>query len=535
MLRKSLKWWPAFAGFLLIFLLSGAFLPYPGLQNDEVLFAQPLYLPGSGAYALRVGGARVPLMILSYLGAWKTWFYAPILKHWAPSVFSIRWPVVAISALTACIFFHLLKSIHGWRAAALGTLLLATDSSFLLTGTFDWGPVAFQHLFLVAALALGVRFHRTGSLRALGLGAVCAGLGLWDKALFLWPLSGVCAASLAVVPSAWRPSRRKLLAVTLGFGIGALPFLAFNVSHRFATFRSNSGFTLAGLPQKFEALKRTCNGSILFGFLINEESAASPREPETRIERWSSALRDAAGTHRTNWMAPALLAALILLPVLWRTRARPPMLFALIACVIAWLEMATTPNAGGAAHHAVLLWPLPQIFIAVAIAEATLLLKRPGAWLAAVLTLLLILGNLLNLNQCFYQLARYGAAGDWTDATNNLSSEVSKLPLSTPLLAADWGIFNTLTVLRQGTLNLKVASEPFEAQTSAATGEQDARDLFDQKGAVWVRFAGGREQFPGINQRLDKMAAAAGYRENVMAQVEDRNQRPVFELFRLER
>jgi hypothetical protein len=45
----------------------------------------------------------------------------------------------------------------------------------------------------------------------------------------------------------------------------------------------------------------------------------------------------------------------------------------------------------------------------------------------------------------------------------------------------------------------------------------------------------GREQFTGINGRFDQMAAEAGYRKTMLAEIRDRNQRAAFELFRLER
>lgn len=532
-LRSLLRWWPALAGILLFGLLCMAFLPYPGFQNDEVLFAQPLFAGGDTLYTGRLGGVRVPLMLLDYLGAWKTWVYAPILKHWPVSVDSIRLPVVLVCGLTLCIFFQLLHSLHGRRAAIAGVLLLATDSSFLLTGAFDWGPVAFQHFFLVAVLALGLFFHRTGRLWVLFAAAFCAGLGLWDKALFFWPLSGVCLASIALAPASWKPSRRKVLAAVLGFSLGALPLLYFNATHHLETFASNGHFTLAEFPGKFQVLKQTWNGSILFGYLINEESAANPRAPETTIERYSAALHNAAGTHRTNWMTPALLAALLLLPFFWRTAARRPMLFALIACAAAWFQMAVTRNAGGSAHHAVLLWPLPQAFVAVAIAQAGGARWKAGSWLSGALALLLLAGNLLNLNQCFFQLARYGAAGAWTDASRSLYVGVSKLPAGTPLMVADWGINSTLAVMGRGRLNLNVAIDPFKAMVPSNGDRQAARQFFARKDAAWVHFIDSREQFSGINGRLARMAAAEGYHKKVIMHIADSNGRPVFELFRL--
>ena len=54
------------------------------------------------------------------------------------------------------------------------------------------------------------------------------------------------------------------------------------------------------------------------------------------------------------------------------------MLFCLIAMAVAWLQMAFTKDAGLGAHHVVLLWPLPQWFLAVAFVQAAA--WRPLRW-----------------------------------------------------------------------------------------------------------------------------------------------------------
>src|SRR5690242_21940673 len=89
-------------------------------------------------------------MLLSYLGAAKTWLFWPIVRSFAASYHSIRIPVLIIGALTVVLFVLLVETAHSRRAAWIGGILLATDPSFLLTTCFDWGPVALQHLFLVA-------------------------------------------------------------------------------------------------------------------------------------------------------------------------------------------------------------------------------------------------------------------------------------------------------------------------------------------------------------------------------------------------
>ncbi|MEP6717301.1 MAG: hypothetical protein ABJC09_17140, partial [Terriglobia bacterium] len=73
--------WFFFAGLLLI--------PGPGLQNDELFFAGPLYYPDAAFYNLQWGAHKIPLMVMSYTGALKTWLYAGLFEFFEPS----RWSV----------------------------------------------------------------------------------------------------------------------------------------------------------------------------------------------------------------------------------------------------------------------------------------------------------------------------------------------------------------------------------------------------------------------------------------------------------
>jgi len=132
---------------------------------------------------------KIPMLLISYLGALKAWVYAPILAIWEPSVWSVRVPVLLAGAVTLFLFWMLLERTVSRRAALAGTALLAFDTTFLLTTCFDWGPVALQHLLAVSAALLLVRFHTTGSRRMLGAAFFLLGLALWDKALFGWTLT----------------------------------------------------------------------------------------------------------------------------------------------------------------------------------------------------------------------------------------------------------------------------------------------------------------------------------------------------------
>ena len=67
--------------FYLLFSLS--FLELPGLQYDEVNFVNAALGRDNAsfiAWSIEIGGKKVPLMIMDYIGALKSALYAPIFK-----------------------------------------------------------------------------------------------------------------------------------------------------------------------------------------------------------------------------------------------------------------------------------------------------------------------------------------------------------------------------------------------------------------------------------------------------------------------
>ncbi len=244
---------------LLFFGLGLAFLPLPGIQDDEVLFATAVFhVPTSTVFDTHLFHREIPLMLLPYLGALKSWIYFPILTRIRPSYLTIRLPVLLTGTLTIWLFTWFLERAHGRRVAWVGGLLLATDTVYLLTCCFDWGPVALQHILALAGMALLLKFTVTGKHATLFWGFFWFGLALWDKALFLWLFSGLAVAAVVVFPrELWRrctPTNLGLAAA--GLLVGALPLVAYNVACNFDTLRSNS-FSLAQFPSRLHALRIT--------------------------------------------------------------------------------------------------------------------------------------------------------------------------------------------------------------------------------------------------------------------------------------
>jgi 4-amino-4-deoxy-L-arabinose transferase-like glycosyltransferase len=526
----------AWAACIFFFLAGLAFLPHLGVQNDEALFASVLYQPRAAAFFLHIGHSTVPLMLMSYLGTLKAWVYSPIFRVFGTGVWALRAPVLLAGVASVWLFFLLLRRVAGERAAIIGCGLLAVDSLYLLTTCFDWGPVALQHLLLVAGLLLLVRFYQTSKDLALAGGAFLLGLAMWDKALAAWMLAGIGVAGILTF-------RRQIFGVTtirrlsiaaLAFALGALPLIVYNVDQRLVTFRSNVARDTSDIPGKARQLMNTANGQGMFGWLVNEDwQAPVPHQPVGWLPKASAQISSLAGHPRHNLMLYAFALALLLAP-LARGNALRTILFALIAMAVAWAQMAVTANAGGSVHHAILLWPFPEVVIAVSFAAASRRLGRAGIpSVAAVLVVTMFSGALVT-NEYYALMLRNGGTLNWTDAIFTLSDYMKKVPTN-GIFCADWGIMDSLRLLNRGKLPLNVGTDPINKPELSPDDRQYLQRVISEPSHVFIAHTKDYEFFEGVNAKLLKFAEESGFERRMIAVIPDGWGRPVYEVYRLAR
>lgn len=516
-------------------------IPYPGIQNDEALFGNALYTSGGLAFTFSLFKQQIPLMLMSYLGALKSWLYAPLFQFLAPTAVSVRIPMLLAGAATVWLFHDLLNKVAGRRAAAIGGLLLATDTMFLLTTCFDWGPVALQHLLLVAGMLTVQKVYHTSQARDLAVGSFFFGLALWDKALALWILSGMVVATILVFPRELRKlaTGRNALAAMLGFLIGSFPLIIYNIRYPLATFRENSSFAFDDLTGKTALMRSTLDGSALFGYIARDDAEGHVRLPANILERASVGLSAATGGRQRNLLPLTLALTVLFLPsFVWFSRNRRPFLFALVAGVIAWIQMLGTKGAGGSAHHAVLLWPLPHFMIAVFLASFWDIrfpaARRLAILLAIGLVAITAASGVLVSNQYLAQLISNGPGKVWTDAIFPLSGRLKAIP-ARHVFINDWGMFDALQVLSQGRLPLQVGSDPLSKPELNENDLRVMRERFELDGAIFVSHTDGNEEFSGVNAHLLESAEKAGFRRDRIAVIPDRNGREIFAIDRFVR
>ena len=487
-------------------------IPYAGIQADEALFSTPLFPHIAKGLQLPWRPHQVPLMVMTYVGSLKTVLYWPILRILGAGPWTLRLPVVLLGAITIFIFYRLAHAARGARAAAIGAFLLATDPVFLLTNTFDWGPVALEHVFLVTGCWLLYRFNSQGGGVAriwnLAAGFLCFGLALWNKAIFAWALSGLVAGGVLVFwPEIQRCLKpRLILAAAAGFLCGALPLVIYNLTNSNATVTENAHLDPRSVISKWIQVENAANGSSLFAYMTGEDWWPNPKPPQSARGRAATWIQQHLGEHRRSGMYYVFGALLLAAPWWWKYRAAR---FSLVYMAVTWLLMALTRDAGASAHHVVLLWPFPILFVAIALAS---LPWRPLAWIAAAG---MLVTNLLVVNQYVAQFERNGAGDVFTDALYPLSSELESYSDRT-LYLIDWGLYDNLNLLHQGRLDLRIATGPLGTDSASPEQVGEIRQMLQDPRALILDHVREHEVFQDVGARLNRAARSLGYRKRVV-------------------
>jgi hypothetical protein len=511
---------------IFFFLAGQPFLPRLGIQNDEALFATPVFEPRVALYSLHIGGFQIPLMLMSYLGCLKTLFYRPIFRLFGVGAYAVREPALLCGAVSVWLFFLLLRRMAGLRAACIGCCLLAADTLYLLTTCFDWGPVALQHLLVVGGVLLLLRFYQTRSSLPLAAGFFLLGLAMWDKALAMWMLSGFSVAGLLVFP---RPIfsvtglRTALISVS-ALTLGALPLVIYNVHTNLSTLRENTQWDASDLRNKAHMLAETARGGALLGYFnADDRLTPAPKPPVSFLEKTSAALARTDGDATSGWMLYAFYAAVLLSPLAGWSALRANV-FLLIAMAVAWIQMAANPHTGGSVHHTILLWPWPQAVIAISFAGVSRRMGRLGAPAAALAVALVCFSCLLVTNEYYAKIVRNGGAPVWSAAIFPMAESL-RTTGAAHVFCTDWGIFDSLMLLNRNRPPVMNGIGTEKSLTDLKWALGDPSNLF-------VGHVKEAENFAGVNQNLIDAAAKLGYRQDLLKTVADQYGRNIFIVYR---
>ena len=515
------------------FVIAGQFfIPLLGIEDDEALFAMPILQPKFWEFAIPVGKKQLALMLMTYLGTLKTLLYKPLLHWFGAGVWSVREPALVAGAASIWLFYLLLRRTVGERAAIVGCCLLAADTMYLLTSVFDWGPVALQHLLLTGGMLLAVEFYQGRSRLALAAAFFLFGLAMWDKALAAWMLAGMGVAAVLVF---WRELRSvvrpgAVAIAVLAFLLGSLPLTVYNCATGWATFQSNVQSDSSELAGKLEILRQTVDSRGLIGLFTEEDRPAPvPHRPSGPMQKAAFALAGATGHPIANFTLYGLLLAVLLTPLV-RGRDLRATLFAWLALILAWTQMAFNYHTGGSVHHTILLWPLPYLAMAPPLAAASRRISRAGLPALAAVTAVLCISSALVSNEYYVRMLRQGGSIPWTDAIFKLNAYLKGSTV--PIYCVDWGILDNLRLMSRGRLYVRDAAEHTSRPVPTPEDRETVRAQLAVPDAVFIVHTNLAEIFPGNTERLMQAASEAGLHAQVLATIPDSFGRPIFQVYR---
>lgn len=462
MRREQLAVAVSIAAFLTI---SLAWVSLPGPEYDELLFVNAA-LPRSAVTwyvgSVQLFGTEIPTMLMPYLGALKGLVWRAIFAVLPPSIYVARIPAVILAALSLLLFYLWARKFYGGLTAVVALALAATDPSYIFTARFDL-TVVFQHLLrwcgmLLAATWLLANRRSNAVLMAAG---ICFGLGIWDKATFLWFLVSAAVGLATLFPrETLRQAKPAQLAVfAAGLLIGSAPFIIYNLTDAAGgTFQTGGIAKLdrATLLWKLGYCAQTLNGTFMLNWQLNW--------PET----------PAWGT-----LFPWALAAAVAVLFFSRGLDRRAITFPVLLSVVMWIQMMATAGAGTAAHHHVLAYPLPHLAVAAAAhwvwSRATRLRRVVvGAALAVV-----VISHLAVDARYLTRYRQTGGIGIWSDAIYDITTYLKQRG-ARRVVNMDWGFSTQLLLLGGG----RIPQEDFFFGVGAGDAKEQERQI--ERVVAWL-------------------------------------------------
>jgi hypothetical protein len=501
----------------------------PGIYYDEILHAPAaiaLMLGNGQRYGsgITIGRWRFPVMIVEYVGALKAYLLLPAFLLLGPGVLAQRLTMILITL--GGIFFtaRLSRQAHGLSAALASAWLIATDPTLILTTRGDWGPVAIAFTLRAGALYYSWRWWQSGGKRtgALVTAGLMLGLGVYDKASFLWfvfALTGVGVIAWLLSRNRPRLEFRQLAIVVAAAIGGSLPFWLYNLARSWITFRL---ITLPGenvslvrlvelVPQRTGDLKA----------LFDAQAVASWMTGEKLTPHLGIAI---------SLLLPLSIAAAVGLIVIaiWKRRWSLLFLPGLTAAML--LQMYLTPRPIWI-HHWIGIFPFPHLGIGLVLsllwqaAEGTA--RKLTALTFSAIVIVAVGLNLLTMSQFYRVMNAYGSADPWSDAIYPLSKTLEQEFGKRDIQVMDWGIFNQLYLLSPGRPGL---FEPVYKYTESPEPDANLVRLVSDPLNVFVTHASTHVRFQNSTLAMMDAARRAGVDIKAERLVSDRRGEAIYRI-----
>lgn len=548
--RKN--YWALGTAALGIYLLfSLIYLELPGLECDETIFVNPALgnLDGTSmAWHLPVGRFDIPIMIMRYIGAVKSYLYAPIFALFGTSVTTVRLPVVLLGLVTLGFTYATVRAMLGREIALLSFVLLATDPSFIFANRLDWGPISLMMVFKTTALYVLWRWLHDGKLSQLALASFLLGVGLFDKIVFVWFIGAV---ALALPLCFWprikpRLTKGAIVLALLSFLAGCGPLVAYNIRFPLLTFKDQKVVTTSwseGLAYRYRLFHNTLAGSEIL-LMVNEQApgelAATYRQPAAdALDSVFTGVLRLFPLQRSLTAISFVVSLVIIVALAVRSQLHNRgrvfffvLLFLFITVCICLTAQATGP------HHVIMVYPFGHILIACAGWEILTLAASiaPGTWRKLARASvgcgigLVILAPIVVDVGYIKAFKVQGGSGRWSDAIYRLDDYIRENP-NKHFLLMDWGFSPQLLVLRRGKIHWEEAFVPVLESTAESEKIESLHPYLINPDDLFVFHVRNFETYP-VLETFQKALAHYGLDFSLVDELYQRDGRQIYLLYR---
>ncbi len=504
--------WLFLGGLLAIrFALSTDMIGRPGLQYDETLFvnAATLRIPGDFInYSLH----GIPVMVFPYIGALKSWLYAPLFSIFGTSAAVVRVPVVVLVCAGLVLAYSGVRDLVNRPVAMLAFAALCFDNSVFWLTRDDVGPSAIEFFLKCAALWCAGRFVLSRSRRWLAVLVIVLAVGVFNKLNFIWVVNAALFVSVVVVVTHWSGLRERVRDAVVWFGGLALVyagFAAYYLGNHIGGVVSGSGGGSIGQPWYLfkGGMEYILAGTWFYTYVV---APTGPRNLVVIVVLVLFGLGTGAAA------AP------------WKHRSLAVVAMSLTTLLIAVQNLLTAQATAG--WHYVAVYPFVTIVAAYGVyAVARSLLHRSFHTYIALCcagALALLYDGVLLSKYLSAMSSREPSNPAWSPAIYQLSNDVQQLPGT--VFTADWGISNPLFALHPSTRYYELV---FDLANASKPGLRAAREAVASRPGpkLFVTHADAKLVFPHVNRDLARTFGDHLYPTET---INGRDGKPLFRIYR---
>ena len=338
--------WLPLVPILTYLLLAAQYLDRPGQYYDELFWLNAAVgMPVEGLFCtLQI--RSVPIMVMGYIGALKSWVYAIPLAIFGTSTVAIRSVSLALGCCVLLLLWKYLRRYFSPTWAALITAAVAMDPAFIYCTRCDWGPVTLMLLCKLLTLLAFTAYLTSAKSYYLYLCGVGMILGIYDKANFSWFFVAFFISAVLVYGNTLlkyiKAEPKKT--ITAYFFLG-LVMLAIGMIYLVPMALSGGAFSFR-LPYVLNILHSTLDGSGVYSFFFS------------------------ASIHQRTWLYPAFLIEIVICPCISllslylhkQEKMAKFGLFHTLCTILLIFCMACTKEFGGA-HHIMMIYPAPELLL----------------------------------------------------------------------------------------------------------------------------------------------------------------------------